>query len=163
MSCNYCRERSRTSRYIRVTERVTGIFRNLAHVIMETGQPKIWCSVHAARQESLLLKRESPFALVSPQVELGPTHTGESSLPDSAYQFTCSSYPQTPSQTHQNNVQINNWAPWLVMSTHSKDSRRREPGGWTSMFWPLLLCLSLQAQVSTSQRMKQGLYESHQL
>lgn len=127
---------------------------------METGQPKIWCSSsNAARQENLLLKRESALCSSQSTGWMRPTHTGESSLPDSAYQFTCSSYPQTPSQTHQNNVQINNWAPWLVMSTHSKDSRR-EPGGLGSMFLALTPCLSLRAQVSTSQRMKKGLWTS---
>lgn len=96
---------------------------------METGQPKIWCSSsNAARQENLLLKRESAFCSSQSTGWMRPIHTGEGSLPDSAYRFTCSSYPQTPSQIHQNNVWVNNWAPWPVTSTHSKDSKR-EPGG----------------------------------
>ena len=154
-----CGERSRTNRkYIHVTERMTN-FKELAHMIMETGQPKIWCSSsNAVRQENLLLKRESAFCSSQSTGWMRPIHIGEGSLPDSAYRFTCSSYPQTPSQTHQNNVRINNWAPWPVTSTHSKIEESQEAR--VPLFLALTPCLSLRARVSTSQRMIQGLWTS---
>lgn len=134
--------------------------KELAHVIMETGQPKIWCSSsNAVRQENLLLKRESAFCSSQSTGWMRPIHTGEGSLPDSAHQFTCSSYPQTPSQTHQNNVRINKWAPWPVRSTHSKDSRRESGGPGSTVSGPYSLLISPGLSF-TSQRMKQGLWTS---
>ena len=135
--------------------------KELAHVIMETGQPKIWCSSsNAVRQENLLLKRESAFCSSQSTGWMRPIHTGEGSLPDSAHQFTCSSYPQTPSQTHQNNVRINKWAPWPVRSTCTLFSAccignlwRIMPSVWSparhnllstvpsTVFFPLTLCI----------------------
>lgn len=94
------------------------------------GQTACWFTYSSAGQEHPFFS--PPCVLSRHTVDwASPTHSRESHLPESIYGIRCLPHPETPSQTVQNNLCMNIWAPGGPSSS-SPAFRFRQAGAYTS-------------------------------